>query len=229
MASASLAALDAGLTEVRELLRAEPPRATRGDSSLTVTRAIGRAAVVILSSHLEGYVDSLNVEAATVVNGASIRASGLDHTLRLLHSRPAVDELAATSWETTSRRDHLERFIASDGWLWGADMRGELQPDRLLTWMKSPGPRALRRYFRYWGIEDIFSSITRKASTRSDLWRRIAELVDKRNSIAHGDIGTTATEVDVRAYLRAVDVFSTRADRVMARELGRLCRTPDPW
>lgn len=111
----------------------------------------------------------------------------------------------------------------------GADQKGALEPDRLLMWMKSPNPKALVRYFRYWGIEDIFGRITRATHTRDYLWLRIKELVDKRNSIAHGDLATSATAADVRAYVKAVQTFAERSDAALAHQLSRLCAIDRPW
>jgi hypothetical protein len=229
MHSQSLTSLEDGLREVRDLQGAYPQAQLGEITSVTLTRAIGRASVVILSSHLEGYIDSLNTEAVTKVNEAGLDAARIPQQLRLLHSKPAVETLASTSWQTPGRASHLIEFMATEGWLWGSGDSGAMQPDRFLTWMKSPAPRYLVRYFRYWGIEDVFSRITRTSHTRDELFRRLRELVDKRNSIAHGDLATVATPADVRFYLAAIETFATRVDRLMSRELALLGGFPRPW
>lgn len=229
MASQSLVSLEDGIAEVRELQTAAPRRTGSTPGALALTRAVGRASVVILSSHLEGYIDSLNLEAASVVNAAGTPAAQLAESLRLLHSKSAVEALTGASWEGPARAKLLAEFVASDAWLWGTDQAGALQPDRLLMWMKSPNPKALLRYFRYWGIEDIFARITRASHTRDDLWRRLKELVDKRNSIAHGDLATSATAADIRSYVKAVQTFAVRADAALARQLSTICTIDRPW
>ena len=228
MASQSLASLEDGIAEVRDLQTASPRLTGSTPGTLGLTRAVGRASVVILSSHLEGYIDSLNLEAVSVVNAAGVGPQ-LSETLRLLHSKPSVEALTGASWEGAARAKLLAEFVANDAWLWGANQSGVLQPDRLLTWMKSPNPRSLIRYFRYWGIEDVFTRITRAPHTRDDLWRRLKELVDKRNSIAHGDLGTSATAGDIRAYVKAVRTFAVRTDAVLARQLSAVCAIDPPW
>lgn len=229
MASLSLASLEDGIAEVRELQAAAPRLTGTTPGALSLTRAIGRASVVILSSHLEGYIDAVNLEAASVVNTLGIPAAQLSESLRLLHSKPAVEALTGASWEGQARAKLLSEFVATEAWLWRSDGVGMLDPDRLLMWMKSPNPKALTRYFRYWGIDDIFGRITRAPHTRDDLWRRLKELVDKRNSIAHGDRDTSATTADVRAYLRAVETFAARSDAALSRQLSLLCSIDAPW
>ena len=229
MASQSLVSLEDGLAEVRDLQQANPSPSKGFPSDVSVSRAIGRASVVILSSHLEGYIYSLNVEAASAVNAVPPTADRLPDPLRLLHSRDPLDVIFETSWEGAQRAQNLSRFMTTDGWLWSSNVSGQLDPDRLVTWMKSPAPKALARYFGYWGIPDIFGQITRAKHTRDQLWVGLKDLVEKRNAIAHGDLATAATTAEVRSYIRVVERFAKRADGVLARQLARLCGTPRPW
>jgi hypothetical protein len=229
MPSASLASLQDGLEEVRDLQRANPTPTGLAPRQPEITQAIGRASVVILSSHLEGYIDGVNLEVTAVVNHGGVDSTRLPQILRLVHSKPAVEALAATAWEGNPRALKLAEFLASEGWLWAASLGGRLEADRLLIWMKSPMPDDLVRYYRHWGIEDIFQAITRAPHVRSDLRLRIKELVEKRNAIAHGDQSTAATQNDVVAYIKAVATFAERADRVLAQQVSRICGTGRPW
>ena len=95
--------------------------------------------------------------------------------------------------------------------------------------MKSPKPREVVRFYRLWGINDIFDAITRKASTKRKLYLKMSELVEKRNNIAHGDIGTETTRKEVREYREIVATFCCRADRQLASKLKRPLRVGCPW
>jgi hypothetical protein len=183
--------------------------------------------VVLLSSHFERYIYAVNEEAAARVNAVSPRGTDLPEPLRLVHSRLAVDSLAQTGWE--NRTGALEAFVRSDGWLWGSQAWGALDHKPLLVWMKSPTPKNLIRYYAYWGIGDIFTAITRRPHTRSNLQLRLGDLVQKRNNIAHGDPTVDATRADLIEFENAVRVFCDRADAQMARQLGRLLHNPPVW
>lgn len=85
--------------------------------------------------------------------------------------------------------------------------------------MKAPKPKDLEKVYRAWEIASIFRSITRKASTRADLW----------HNIAHGDATADATQQDIARYSRAVTDFCDRVDRLLARKIAKMFDIPKPW
>jgi hypothetical protein len=227
MASVALEAFTLAVEEIDELQRADPTPVGRVSLDPARTRVVGRASVVLLSSHFERYVYAINEEAIGVVNASGVMGAQLPERLKLLHSRVAVDAVVATDWE--QRGDKLRAFMASDSWLWADHPVGALDCDALLVWMKAPTPKNLVRYFRYWEIQDIFRSVTRADHTRTDLWLKLDELVRKRNNIAHGDPTTEATPGDIRSYREAALRFCSRSDGRLARSLARIIGAPLPW
>ncbi|HEY6676388.1 MAG TPA: hypothetical protein VIZ87_06340 [Terrimicrobium sp.] len=85
------------------------------------------------------------------------------------------------------------------------------------------------RYYKYWGVEDIFTSITRRPTTRGQLWLNVQGLVDLRNKIAHGDYGAQATRSDVTRHMRGVRTFCERADASLARSIAVELKVLRPW
>jgi RiboL-PSP-HEPN len=225
MASDALNALLLALKEVDLLQRINPTPTGAAPDQPEITRAVGRASVVLLSSHLERYIRNINEEAVSVVNATAILGSQLPQPLRLLHSKSIVEDLAATTWDNETRATKLALLAQSETWLWLPSETGSLDHSRLLAWMKAPKSEQIQRYFRYWEIDDIFGRITYKPHTRSHLWLKIDELVEKRNNIAHGDLSTEATQADVRTYSKVVETFCVRSDRQLGRRLGRLLST----
>jgi hypothetical protein len=229
MASDALSGLLIGLAEIEALQRANPtPQQGGGLTKPQVTRAIGRAEVVLLSSHFERYLYRVNEEAAAAVVTNGVPAGSLPDEVRLLHATLPVDELAKTQWN--NRAEKLRLYSEQEAALW-VDHQPvhELQADRLLAWMKAPTTDSVVRMFRTWGIEDMFAAITRSAVIRGRLRLRIGELVSKRNNIAHGDATVEATYLDVVQYKAAVKKFCTSADRKLARRVASLTGTGLPW
>lgn len=226
MSSVALSALQAGLLEVGDLEAANPSPTGGPPRRARVTRAIGRGAVVILYSHFERYVRAINEEAVNALNPSPVVSRQLTERLRLQHSRLAIDGIHLIAWE--KRAAALARFVASEAWLWDAAQTGILKAEPLVDWLVSVEPKLLVRFYAMWGIPDVFSAITRRPTTRTDLRLRIDELVNKRHRIAHGDPAAEATQRDVALYAAAVERFATRADRVLSRHLVRM-GAPVPW
>lgn len=228
MASKSLAGLQNGLAEVRELQQANPTPTGGFPALPRVVRAINRASVVLLSSHFERYLRSVNEEAVDCINSTPGLSRGqLSSVLRLQHTESAIAKIAETQWD--NRSGLLERFVETDGWLWGASPKYNLEHDRLLTWMKSPSPDRVIRLFRLWGIPDVFSAITRTKHTRGRMFWKIKEMVDKRNDIAHGISHVAATRQDISTYVSTVKDFCSRTDLAMARSIVKCFSMPPPW
>jgi hypothetical protein len=228
MRSEALGNFLSALREVDALQRANPsPQEGSGLRLPEIVRAIGRAEVVLLSSHFERYIYALTEEAVGRISDCGGTAGTLPAKLKLEHSRLSIEAIAATQWDR--RGELLEKYTSNESWLWDAAAPIEyVDPERLLTWMKTPNAKALVKVFQLWGIQDIFKSITKKSTIQGHLRLRIDELVSKRNNIAHGDLTVQATYLDVVQYRAAVRTFCTRADRALARHLVRFVGER-PW
>jgi hypothetical protein len=229
MTSAALRGLLSGIAEISALQRANPtPQQGGGFTRPEIVRAVGRAEVVLLSSHLERYLYALNEEAIDCILLQGPIAIRLPDEIRLLHARDVVDELARTQWKNRAAQLRKYSEIEANLWLDDEPVR-HFEPPRLMTWMKAPTVDAMVRLFRMWGIGDIFASITRTPVARKRLRLRIGELVEKRNNIAHGDLRVEATYLDVAQYRSAAKTFCERADRKMARCVSRMAECALPW
>lgn len=227
MGSQSLQSLTISIDEVSELNRANIDTIGIRSINPILKRAIGRAAVVLLCGHFERYIYGVNEEVSDFINSNNVTGNNLPENLRLVHSKHAIEEIAEMQWN--NRANKLQDLMTTEYWLWSHNQKGELIPDRLLEWMKSPNPANIIRYYKYWSIEDIFAAITRDSHTRRSLWLRIQELVDKRNNIAHGDTTTEANKHEIVLYSKAVLTFCERADRMMSKQIRRLFKISPLW
>ena len=228
MPSQALNSLASAMPEVKTLAKSTlRERRRTKEEALEVARVVGRAQVMLLSSHFERYIYAANEEAVVHLNNVRRPSQNLPEVLRLLHSAQFVDEISGAQWD--NRGSGLKRFVAQEAWLWHDNGVGDLVHDRLLTWMKTPKSKNIIRYYKYWGINDIFSSVTRSVINRTRLYLLVQEFVDKRNNIAHGDYDAQATRSDIARYLDSVWLFCSRADRILGKQVGRIAGGPLPW
>jgi hypothetical protein len=228
--SKALLNLLAGVDEVQALRSEFPvPKGIPSGYMALAAKAHGRSCVVLLSSHLDRYVYAVNEEAIDWINRAQCDIARFPDEFLLQHSKGAVDSIAARSWER--RAESLREFIAVHGELWSpGGVSGSLNHAELLTWMRAPKPESLQRFYRLYGVENIFQAVTRGSATRAALYLGIRELVEKRNNIAHGDFETQALPTDVTRYLAAVQKFAVSADNRLSLAIRRLVgQGISPW
>lgn len=227
MPSSSLDNFFLGSREVSTLLGTDPTPLGHIPHNPDLTRSVTRACVVILCSHFERYLRSVNEEAILLINKVMISHTSVPLTFRLRHASITIDDIAKTSWE--HRQEKLEEYTRTDAWLWGTAIKGTLNHERILQWMKSPTPRSIIRFYKLWDFEDIFGTITRNRHTYQHFFLIIDELVGKRNNIAHGDFTTEATASQIVEYQTIIEIFCRRTDKQLSRKLHTLFRFTTNW
>ena len=227
MPSQALQALGVGALEVGVILAVDPTPPGGLSPHPARTRAVTRAALVMLCGHFERYVRGSIEEAVEFLNSAGVHSDRLPTRFRLQHTREPMESLSDTQWYR--REEQLGSFVKNEGWLWAAVPPSSLEGRRLLTSMNTPTPKKVIKVYRMWGVNDIFRRITRASHTRGRFRSRLGELVQKRNNIAHGDFTVDTTRGDMEEYLDVVEEFCRRADGVLAKILHSWTNVPSGW
>ena len=227
MPSAAYYSLITGAEEVEDILRADPTPRGGLSPQPSITRALTRAALVMLCGHFERYVRGSIEEAVEIINTTGVERDQLPTKFKLLHTRTGADRLLETDWHR--REQAITSFLESDGWLWADLPVSRLEGTKLLWNLKSPDPYRLMKLYEIWGVEDIFGRITKAQHTRDRFFSRLTELVQKRNNIAHGTYAVEATRGELMDYLGIVAEFCRRADGVLAHVLRYQMKVPCGW
>ena len=226
MTSGALGEYTRALAEVRVLHKACPQSVRRLEDA-DLSRAICRSGVVMLCSHFERYIRSANEELVGWLNAQALPADKYPLGVRLLHVRPSVEHLAEVQWD--KREKKLCEFVGDESWMFTPGGSGAFEAQRLLSYMRSPKPKTLVRYYRGWGIVDIFKEITRKKRHEVHLRMGIQNIVDLRNNIAHGDYNTVTTRSDLSAMVGIAATFASRSDKALGRAVSKVFGIARPW
>ena len=206
--------------ELHHLLSVRPasPLARRTDESTQLENAVHRACLVLLVAHFEGFAKAALSEYVDEVCAVRPPARKLPPEFLELFTRDRIQEIASLP-PGVDRVNRTRRLFTAFSDLW--DQERSIDPQVisakiLARQMTSLKPDVLRESFSLIGVEDIIAEATLSLSgaglsVRVDT--KLEEIVNKRNSIAHGDYSVKPTSTDLEEYIEffmAVgDAFST--------------------
>ncbi|MFE2479817.1 MAE_28990/MAE_18760 family HEPN-like nuclease [Streptomyces sp. NPDC059389] len=206
--------------ELHHLLSVRPtsPLAHRADESIQLENAVHRACLVLLVAHFEGFAKAALSEYVDEVRAVRPPARKVPPEFLELFTRDRIQEIASLP-PGTDRVHRTRRLFTAFSDLW--DQERSIDPQvisakTLARQMTSLKPAVLRDSFALIGVEDIIDQATSflndaGMSVRVDV--KLEEIVNKRNSIAHGDYSVKPTSTDLEEYINffmAVgDAFST--------------------
>jgi hypothetical protein len=226
--SAALLDLSTRLGEVRLLTSLDPSRAgdvTKPDES----NALTRACILLLSAHLEGYLEDLVTEALDLLVHHATLVDDLPLLLRAIHVEEHLRRIEVMQ-DRNARAPRISAMLAAETPLWiaGNKLRaGMLRPKMVCSEMNNPGSREICQFLRFIGI-DVEAYLTSVGNL--PVLNQVNGLVGRRNAIAHGDASTTAAYSDIDQYLIVVGDLSRELDAAVAQQLQSICRLPTlPW
>ena len=227
MTSRAFVELKERLKEVRTLASVDPTRA--GETAQPgLSNAVNRGSLVLLSAHLEGFLEDVMTEAldALVTNRADV--DRLPLLLRSVHAEEHLRDLEPMR-DRNARAPRIERLFAEELNLWTSGNTLEatmIRHKTVCSEMDNPGSRQIRQFLDILSV-DIREHLENEG--KSALLQQVDGLVARRNSIAHGG-ASSATYVDVDAYMVAVEDIAYQIDSAIAVSIQDLCVLPTrPW
>ena len=235
MPSQALLALADRLSEVRLLTTRDPIRQkplvrdrARQRERVRLANAVNRASIVLLTSHLEGFIEDLMLESLDYLVNSGCQVEALPDLLRSLHAEQHLKVIEAIQ-DRKARAPRIAKMIQTEQYLWrdgevlaAPMLRGEL----VVAEMSNPGSREIARFLELIGVADLESAC---ASQQADLGA-INGLVQRRNSVAHGEPEATCTATDIDTYLRLVEQIGAVIDAAVAHSIKSMTgSTSFPW
>jgi hypothetical protein len=216
------------LHEVRALLGLRPRRQLFRRQLAQPADAVNRAGVVVLTAHLEGYVEDLIVDVIDELDREAPATSDLPTVL--LAEQVSGEFLAiAEIVDRAKRASRIEQLFRTRSALWLDPQlaQGRLSADTITGGLSNPGAKEIARVLGLLGMADVFANI--QLPDGADPAKRINELIGIRNSIAHGG-GATVSDQQVDEYVRSVEAVGDGLERAAAAHVHAICRTTSlPW
>lgn len=228
MTSQSFQDLSARLAEVASLSQADPARSA--DFSRTqFSGAVNRASIVLLSAHLEGYLEDVVVEAMDSLVQHSALVENIPRLLRALHVEDHIATMEPVK-DRKARAVRIEKLFKAEAswWVHGAVVQATmLRQQTVCSEMSNPGAREVKQFLELVGV-DLDAYL--RSTGADDLLRQLNGLVGRRNAIAHGEVSAQATYSDVDAYMTLVEGLCSEIDSAIASSVQAICNIAVlPW
>lgn len=216
MSSAAFSEFQAGVAEVESLRLL---KLSEGDDA--GLNALNRAAVVLLVSHFEGFLQGLAREFIDALSTGDIEAKRLPAKLREIHTLPTLERILSSGDDV--QRHALLKKVGSTVSLWSDNSKppkGTLNGDTLSRLVTNGRAHVINDLFTAMGEPhqvcdgDLDVPDEERIQTIR-IENFLTDLIGCRNAIAHGDQDRKPTSADVERYSLVTVTLAQRLDRKM--------------
>ena len=182
--------------------------------------AVRRASVVLLVSHFESYLKALAEDFIEALSSGRLEARHIPFGIRELHTIPSFEAVLAARDE--SQRAGILKKFPPLAQLWNESAkppRGALNADLLTGVVTSARDTKIDNLFALMGSRqkvcdgDIDVSDASGAVASVSIRLSLEDVVQCRNSIAHGDADRKPTHDDIERYVRFLTALAERLER----------------
>ncbi|MQY42848.1 hypothetical protein GG681_09355 [Epibacterium sp. SM1969] len=180
--------------------------------------ALCRGAVVLLSSHMEGFVKEIGELVLTRIYSQKVCRSDVSNLVSYHASRDIISEIRDTS-NAESISDKIIGLFERDLNLWeqNGPFPDPIPEDRFNKSFSSPSFNKVSSYMNRFGYSLFKRDL--KATLKGDYLpcrNMVDHVVDVRNKIAHGDPSVSKTPSDLFEAVQTIKTFCRATDDVVA-------------
>jgi hypothetical protein len=215
------------IVEVRALLGLRPARGVKERIHTVAADAVNRAVVVVLTAHLEGFVEDLVGDIIDEIHALEPDVDRLPRELLAAQVLPEMRLIAEMHdpAKIVTRVDELFRASAPL-WTVGDLAAGALSAVLVTGEMSNPGGKEISRLFGLLGMNDVFANV--QLPDQADPEKRTNEIVGIRNSVAHGG-SPTVTDDQASEYISSVEALCDGLDIAAVAHISSICGAPASW
>lgn len=186
-------------------------------SSLQETAALCRGGIVLLCSHLEGYVETLGEIGIQSIGTNRLPKTKMVDEFRYYLSRNLIEEIRRQPSPNVIASKILE-FVDSDLTIWDSSLRfsSPLPVDSFIKSFRSPNHRNIIKFFNRFGFRQFNGELqTHLKSEYQACIAMVDHIVDQRNKIAHGDYTIAGSLGDLKNMHQYLKTYCRTTDKVV--------------
>jgi len=180
--------------------------------------ALCRGSVVLLSSHIEAYIKELGEHTLDAIYNNEVCRSKIALPFFYHLSRARIENVRNGS-QPAVIAEHMKSFVESDAAMWGTHGRfpAPIPAQEFNGGFSNPKFDKVKAYLGRFGYQSFRQDFMRKLGRAAQpTITGLDQIVDTRNSIAHGDPAATKTPAEVKEMIELAKVFCRTVDGTFA-------------
>ena len=176
-----------------------------------------RSGVVLLCSHLEGYIEDLARLAMTRIVQRGVKKCVLAQQFRYYLSNDLIDAISETN-DANRKAAETARFIKRDLYIWNDNetFSQSLLTESILRTFATPNHDNIKGFFRKFGYNEFDGDLASVLKGRHPVcMNAINNLVSERNKIAHGDHLAVGTPRELTFLYEQTNLYCMTTDVVV--------------
>lgn len=180
--------------------------------------ALCRGSVVLLSSHIEAYVKELGEHTLDAIYDTGVCRSKIALPFFYHLSRARIENVRSGS-QPANIAGHMRSFVERDAPMWAGQggFPAPIGAQEFNGGFSNPSFDKVKAYLGRFGYESFRQDFMRKLGRAAQpTITGLDQIVDARNSIAHGDPAATKTPAEVKDMIELAKIFCRTVDTLFA-------------
>ena len=204
-----MAEIDLVRSVARDIEKREGTRA-----NLETTKGLCRGGIVLLCSHIEGYIEDLASLGLNKLADKEIPKETVSNSFKYHLSRDLIVAISGAN-QPESIAEKVDLLFQRDGHIWDSttSFTHPLQVEKFVGRFSTPTHENIRRFFGRFGYVTFNDDLAARLKANFPICSNMVEqVVDQRNKIAHGDFLAYRTPSDLQEMCKFVRMYCRYTD-----------------